>query len=87
MPMSKEELQRRYQHHTEAMGSAMRETRALIDATAQTDLEPEQLVSEIAGMLDGLTLAAYHASRMAVFARLLEARDLTSRVRGNINLS
>lgn len=61
----------RYQFHTGAMGNAMREARALIDAGSQSDLEPEQLYREIEGIIDTLHTAQYHADRMKVYNNLL----------------
>jgi hypothetical protein len=61
----------RYQFHASAMGDAMREARALIDAGSQSDLEPEALYKGIEGIIDTLHTAAYHTDRMKVYSNLL----------------
>ena len=72
--MNKTEMEQRYAYHSEAMGNAMREARALLDASSQSDLTPDVLAGDIENVIETLKLAEYHTQRMAVFHRLLERK-------------
>jgi hypothetical protein len=65
------EMRERYQQHAVSMGDSMREVRALLEASAASDLEPNQLLSEIDHMINTLTNARYHADRMKVLDNLM----------------
>jgi hypothetical protein len=68
--MPKQDLNERYEYHQSAMGNAMREARALMDAGASVDATPMDVLKSIKAVEEALTIALYHTERMAVYDAL-----------------
>jgi hypothetical protein len=66
--------QERYAVHAQAMGYAMREARALMDAGAAQGLSTEEVANTIAAVMDAMRIAQYHTDRMKVYDNLSSKR-------------
>lgn len=77
------EMRERYQQHAVSMGDSMREVRALLEASAASDLEPNQLLSEIDHMINTLSNARYHADRMKVYTHLMQGANREDKRNGH----